>query len=89
MADEMIARRIALQPADAAIVVVSADYEVQRTATRAGVRRMTPHELGAEIGVELARAGPTQPGSGLPATLEDNLDLETRRKLERLGRQGD
>ena len=32
-ADEMIARRIAGEPADAAIVVVSADYEVQRTAT--------------------------------------------------------
>jgi len=50
-ADEVIARRIAEQPADAAIVVVSADYEVQRTASRAGVRRMTPRELGAEIGV--------------------------------------
>ena len=87
-ADEMIARRIALQPADAAIVVVSADYEVQRTATRAGVRRMTPHELGAEIGVSRQGRADDQPASGLPATLEDNLDLETRRKLERLRRQG-
>ena len=41
-------RRIAERPADVA-VWSSADQEVQRTATKAGVRRMTPHELGLEL----------------------------------------
>ena len=40
-ADTLIARRIAEQPADVAVVVVSADQEVQRTAARAGVQ---PHD---------------------------------------------
>ena len=48
-ADTLIARRIAEQPADVHVVVVSADQEVQRTATRAGVSRMTPRELGARL----------------------------------------
>ena len=87
-ADEVIARRIAGEPADAAIVVVSADYEVQRTATRAGVRRMTPRELGAEMGVNHPEPAPDQASAGAPATLEDKIDLETWRKLERLRRPG-
>ena len=41
-ADTLIARRIAGRPADVEVVVVSADQEVQRTASRAGVSRMTP-----------------------------------------------
>ena len=87
-ADEMIARRIASQPADAAIVVVSADYEVQRTAAKAGVRRMTPHELGAEIGVSRKELANNENTSRIPARLEDKLDLETWRKLEHLRREG-
>ncbi len=87
-ADEVIARRIAGEPADAAIVVVSADYEVQRTATRAGVRRMTPRELGAEIGVVHKELANNEKTSTIRATLEDKLDLETWRKLERLRREG-
>ena len=87
-ADEVIARRIAEQPADAAIVVVSADYEVQRTATRAGVRRMTPRELGAEIGDTHKKLANNEKDSRIPSTLEDKVDLETWRKLERLRRQG-
>ena len=87
-ADEVIARRIADEPADAAIVVVSADYEVQRTATRAGVRRMTPRELGVEMGVSHGGPAPEKTSAGAPATLEDKIDLETRRKLERLRRPG-
>ena len=87
-ADEMIARRIAGEPADAAIVVVSADYEVQRTAARAGVRRMTPRELGAEIGVSREELANNENTSRIPTTLEDKLDLETWRKLERLRREG-
>jgi predicted RNA-binding protein with PIN domain len=87
-ADEVIARRIAGEPADAAIVVVSADYEVQRTATRAGVRRMTPRELGVEIGVSRQAPAPDDKNGGVPAPLEDKLDLETWRKLERLRRPG-
>ena len=85
-ADEVIARRIADEPADAAIVVASADYEVQRTATRAGVRRMTPRELGAEMGVSHGGPAPDETTAGTPATLEDKIDLETWRKLERLRR---
>ncbi len=87
-ADEVIARRIAGEPADAAIVVVSADYEVQRTATKAGVRRMTPRELGVEIGVIHKRLANNEKTSTIPTTLEDKLDLETWRKLERLRREG-
>jgi len=87
-ADEMIARRIAGEPADAAIVVVSADYEVQRTATRAGVRRMTPRELGAELGVGDEKLANNEKPSTIPTTVEDKLDLETWRKLERLRRRG-
>ena len=87
-ADEMIARLVADEPADAAIVVVSADYEVQRTATRAGVRRMTPRELGAEIGVSHKELANDQKTSTISTTLEDKLDLETWRKLERLRREG-
>jgi len=84
----MIARLVADEPADAAIVVVSADYEVQRTATRAGVRRMTPRELGAEIGVSHKELANDEKTSTIPTTLEDKLDLETWRKLERLRREG-
>ncbi len=57
-ADTLIARRIADRPADVSVVVVSADQEVQRTAARAGVSRMTPPELAAELGLgEQQRAG--------------------------------
>jgi uncharacterized protein len=87
-ADELIARRIAEQPADVAIVVVSADYEVQRTAAKAGVRRMTPRELGAEIGVIHKKLANNEKDSRIPSTLEDKVDLETWRKLERLRREG-
>jgi predicted RNA-binding protein with PIN domain len=87
-ADEVIARRIATEPADAAIVVVSADYEVQRTATRAGVRRMTPRELGAAMGVDHKLLANDENTSRMATTLEDKVDLETWRKLERLRREG-
>jgi uncharacterized protein len=87
-ADEVIARRIAGEPADAAIVVVSADYEVQRTATRAGVRRMTPRELGDQLGAGQEKLAYDEKTSRIPTTVEDKLDLETWRKLERLRRKG-
>ena len=50
--------RIAERPADVQVVVVSADQEVQRTATRAGVSRMTPPELAAQL------AGGDEHGAG-------------------------
>ena len=87
-ADEVIARRISSEPADAAIVVVSADYEVQRTATRAGVRRMTPRELGAAMGVSHKLLANDENTSRMATTLEDKVDLETWQKLERLRREG-
>jgi len=65
---------------------VSADYEVQRTATRAGVRRMTPRELGAELGAGQEKLAYDEKTSTIPTTVEDKLDLETWRKLERLRR---
>jgi predicted RNA-binding protein with PIN domain len=86
-ADTLIARRIAGQPADVHVVVVSADQEVQRTASRAGVSRMTPTELGAEL------AGDANSGQALdsasdstrmPSRLEDKVDPETLRRLEEL-----
>ncbi len=86
-ADTLIARRIAEQPADVQVIVVSADQEVQRTASRAGVSRMTPPELGAELrqddvdGQALDSASnPTR----MPSRLEDKVDPETLRRLEEL-----
>ena len=85
-ADTLIARRIAEQPADVAVVVVSADQEVQRTATRAGVSRMTPRELGAELlGAGSPQALDTaQESTRMLSRLEDKVDPETLRKLEEM-----
>jgi predicted RNA-binding protein with PIN domain len=87
-ADTLIARRIAGQPPDVATIVVSADYEVQRTAARAGVRRMTPRELGDEIAALDNKLAKSEKSSRMRATLEDKVDVETLKKLERLRREG-
>jgi predicted RNA-binding protein with PIN domain len=86
-ADTLIARRIATRPADTTVIVVSGDQEVQRTASRAGVTRMTPRELGSELGV--GRSGGQALDSAseshrMPSRLEDKVDPETLRKLRRL-----
>jgi predicted RNA-binding protein with PIN domain len=68
-------------------VVVSADQEVQRTASRAGVSRMTPLELAAELGGDDKRgqALDSAPDSTrMPSRLEDKVDPETLRRLEEL-----
>jgi predicted RNA-binding protein with PIN domain len=89
-ADTLIARRIAEQPADVSVVVVSADAEVQRTAARAGVRRMTPRELGAalECGPDDDRSAQALDSARdftrMPSRLEDKVDPETLRRLEEL-----
>jgi predicted RNA-binding protein with PIN domain len=93
-ADTLIARRIASQAPDTAVIVVSADQEVQRTASRAGVLRMTPRELAAEIAQGPAElADKTSFGQALDSAsdshtmrsrLEDKVDPETLRKLHRL-----
>jgi len=86
-ADSVIARRIATRPADELVVVVSADQEVQRTASRAGVSRMTPLELGVELGVggQRGQALDSAPDSSrMPSRLEDKVDPETLRRLEEL-----
>ncbi len=86
-ADTLIARRIASQAPDTAVIVVSADQEVQRTASRAGVLRMTPRELAAELadrpsfGQALDSASDSHT---MPSRLEDKVDPETLRKLRRL-----
>jgi predicted RNA-binding protein with PIN domain len=85
-ADTLIARRIAEQRADVSVVVVSADQEVQRTATRAGVSRMTPHELGSElVSVESGQAlDSAQDSTRMLSRLEDKVDPETLRRLEEM-----
>ena len=86
-ADTLIARRIAGQPADVHVVVVSADQEVQRTASRAGVLRMTPLELARELGDDdrLGQALDSAPDSTrMPSRLEDKVDPETLRRLEEM-----
>jgi predicted RNA-binding protein with PIN domain len=86
-ADTLIARRIAEQPADVQVVVVSADQEVQRAASRAGVSRMTPRELGRELqgGEDSAQALDSASSSTtIPTRLEDKVDVETLRKMEEL-----
>jgi predicted RNA-binding protein with PIN domain len=83
-ADTLIARRIAEQAADVAVVVVSADQEVQRTASRAGVSRMTPRELGLDLREAAEGVDYSSQASRMPSTLEDKVDPETLRKLEEL-----
>lgn len=86
-ADTLIARRIAEQPADVLVTVVSADQEVQRTAARAGVSRMTPRELGALLTDQSSRLASETQVSRMPSRLEDKVDAETLRKLEALRTQ--
>ncbi len=85
-ADTLIARRIAERPADVDVVVVSGDQEVQRTAARSGVRRMTPAELGRELGAlgEAPDLDSPPDSTKMPSRLEDQVDLETLRKLNRM-----
>jgi predicted RNA-binding protein with PIN domain len=86
-ADTLIARRIAGRPADVQVVVVSADQEVQRTASRAGVSRMTPRELAAELDVTGPRRQALDSAldsSRMPSRLEDKVDPETLHRLEEL-----
>jgi predicted RNA-binding protein with PIN domain len=83
-ADALIARRIAEQPADVTVFVVSADQEVQRTAARAGVHRVTPRELMQQ---SQTLANPEKWGT-LRSQLEDKVDVETLAKLERMRTEG-
>jgi predicted RNA-binding protein with PIN domain len=86
-ADTLIARRIAEQPADVQVVVVSADQEVQRAASRAGVSRMTPRELIPELtGGERDRQAldSASDPARMPSRLEDKVDPETLRRLEEM-----
>jgi predicted RNA-binding protein with PIN domain len=87
-ADTLIARRIAEQPPDVSVVVVSGDQEVQRTAARAGVRRMTPRELGFDIDAFSRELALSDDSTRMRTSLEDKVDLETWRKLERMRTQG-
>jgi len=86
-ADTLIARRIAERPADVSVIVVSADQEVQRTAARAGVSRMTPPEPAAELGLGEQRGqalDSAREATTMPSRLEDKVDVETLRKLNDL-----
>lgn len=86
-ADTLIARRIADQPADVQVIVVSADQEVQRTASRAGVSRMTPLELAAELREDDRHGQALDSASDsnrMPSRLEDKVDPETLRRLEEM-----
>ena len=74
-------------------MVVSGDQEVQRTAARAGVHRLTPRELArdldgleAEVKEVVANADDSV---RMRTQLEDKVDVETLRKLERLRREID
>lgn len=93
-ADTLIARRTAARSPDTRVVVVSGDQEVQRAAARAGVSRMAPRELAAELaeGPE-ELSGPSSSGQALDSAsdshrmrsrLEDKVDPETLERLRRL-----
>ena len=93
-ADTLIARRTASRPPDTSVVVVSGDQEVQRTAARAGVRRMVPRELAAELTANPSELA-DRPSRGqaldsasdshtMRSRLEDKVDPETLGKLRRL-----
>ncbi len=88
-ADALIARRIAEQPADVTVFVVSADQEVQRTAARAGVHRLTPRELAAQLNMSSEALANRQKGDRLRSQLEDKVDVETLRKLRQLRTEED
>jgi predicted RNA-binding protein with PIN domain len=92
-ADAFIARRIAEQPADVTVLVVSGDQEVQRTAARAGVHRITPRELARDLeGLEKEVnevVANLDDSVRMRSQLEDKVDVETLRKLERLRREVD
>jgi predicted RNA-binding protein with PIN domain len=88
-ADAVIARRIAEQPPDVTVFVVSADQEVQRTAARAGVHRLTPRELAAELNKSSEALANRRKPDTLRTQLEDKVDSETLRKLERLRTEED
>jgi hypothetical protein len=49
---------------------------------------MTPRELGAAMGVDHKLVANDENTSRMTTTLEDKVDLETWRKLERLRREG-
>jgi predicted RNA-binding protein with PIN domain len=83
-ADTLIARRIAEQPPDVHIVVVSGDQEVQRTASRAGVSRMSPREFAQLLAGMDKRLDSAPEVSRMPTRLEDQVDVDTLRKLEAL-----
>lgn len=83
-ADTLIARRIAGRSADQRVIVVSADQEVQRTAARAGVSRMTPREFEAELRPPRGSLASSGEVSTMPSRLEDKVDPETLRRLEDL-----
>jgi predicted RNA-binding protein with PIN domain len=87
-ADALIARRIAEQPADVTVFVVSADQEVQRTASRAGVHRLTPRELAAELRDPTGTVALPEKSGTLRTQLEDEVDVETLRKLEQMRTKG-
>ena len=86
-ADTLIARLISAREADVRVIVVSADQEVQRTATRAGVSRMTPKELDAELRARDQMLDSPREASTMPSRLEDKVDPETLRKLEAMRNQ--
>jgi uncharacterized protein len=83
-ADTLIARRIAGRQADQHVIVVSADQEVQRTAARAGVSRMTPREFEAELRPSKESLASSHEDSRMPSRLEDKVDPETLRRLKEL-----
>jgi predicted RNA-binding protein with PIN domain len=83
-ADTLIARRIAQRSADVMVVVVSADQEVQRAASRAGVSRMTPLELGAQLHESDESLDSSHEASRMPSRLEDKVDPETLRRLKEM-----
>jgi uncharacterized protein len=83
-ADTLIARRIAASSPDVRVIVVSADQEVQRTAARAGVSRMTPREFEGGLRETREPLDSARNADTLPSRLEDKVDPETLRKLEEL-----
>lgn len=91
-ADAFIARRIQEQPADVTVFVVSGDQEVQRTAAKAGVHRMTPAELARDIQTLEQQVKEvvaySESSARMRSQLEHKVDVETLRKLERLRMEG-
>lgn len=85
-ADALIEELVLKEASRRTVYVASSDYSVQKVIFSKGALRMSPGEL--ERLIELARQEILQSKSSYRVPLEERLDPETRRKLNKFRRNG-